>query len=172
MVLGWDLQNSRDWLVVAIHQKSYHVGNILTDEHNSNILPCSKFFERVLDLFNCRLVVDEEVIGFLAQINIANAGHQEASDGVLVGDDCDEGGVVSGDVGPPRHGLWLWMLLPCLLVIEVLRPCCEPGGDQASAQAEIGSISSGDRNSGYGSACGLPPLTMAGGSCPTLARIR
>jgi len=28
MVLGWDLQNSRDWLVVAIHQKSYHVGNL------------------------------------------------------------------------------------------------------------------------------------------------
>jgi hypothetical protein len=28
-------------------------------------------------------VVDEEVVGFLAQINIANAGHQEASDGVL-----------------------------------------------------------------------------------------
>ena len=25
---GWDLQNSRDWLVVAIHQKSYHVGNL------------------------------------------------------------------------------------------------------------------------------------------------
>jgi hypothetical protein len=28
---------------------------ILTDEHNSNILPRSKFFERILDLFNCRL---------------------------------------------------------------------------------------------------------------------
>lgn len=40
--------------------------------------------------------------------------------GYLVGDDCDEGGVVSGDVSPPRHGLWLWMLLPCLLVFAVL----------------------------------------------------
>jgi hypothetical protein len=28
MVLGWDLQNSRDGLVVAIHQKPYHVGNL------------------------------------------------------------------------------------------------------------------------------------------------
>jgi hypothetical protein len=30
-------------------------------------------------------VIDEEVVGFLAQINIANSGHQEASDGVLQG---------------------------------------------------------------------------------------
>jgi len=112
MVLGWDLQNSRDWLVVAIHQKSYHVGNILTDEHNSNILPGSKLFECIFNLFHCRLVIDEEVVGFLAQINIANTGHQEAGDGVLVGDDGDEGGVVGGDVGPPRHGSRPRILLP------------------------------------------------------------
>lgn len=35
------------------------------------------------EVFVLLTVVDEEVVGFLAQINIANAGHQEASDGVL-----------------------------------------------------------------------------------------
>jgi len=136
MVLGWDLQNSRDWLVVAIHQKSYHVGNILTDEHNSNILPRSKLFECIFNLFHCRLVIDEEVVGFLAQINIANPGHQEASDGVLVGDDGDEGGVVGGDVGPPRHGSQPRML-PSLrfLVLQRIR--------WSSTQSEIGSYSDG-----------------------------
>jgi hypothetical protein len=37
----------------------------------------------VKEVFVLLTVVDEEVVGFLAQINIANAGHQEASDGVL-----------------------------------------------------------------------------------------
>lgn len=57
--------------------------------------------------------------------------------GYLVGDDCDEGGVVSGDAGPPRHGLW--MLLPALLVLAVLRLLRIRW---SSAQAEIGSIPS------------------------------
>jgi len=58
--------------------------------------------------------------------------------GYLVGDDCDEGGVVSGDAGPPRHGLW--MLLPALLVFAVLRLLRIRW---SSAQAEIGSIPRG-----------------------------
>lgn len=132
-------------------------------------------------------VIDEEVVGFLAEIYVTNSGHQEASDsvlqntqlvgrsfrcqkedrsrmirntgvqphagsrkpspqwpnhstllvytssyvvtgariikpvgvglGYLVGDDGDEGGVVGGDVGPPRHGSRSRMLLPVLFLL-------------------------------------------------------
>jgi hypothetical protein len=42
MVLGWDLQNSRNWLVVAIHQKSYHVGDLSATEPTHNKLGISR----------------------------------------------------------------------------------------------------------------------------------
>ena len=54
----------------------------------------------------------------------------------LVGDDGDEGGVVGGDVGPPRHGSQPRML-PSLrfLVLQRIR--------WSSTQSEIGSYSDG-----------------------------
>jgi len=40
---------------------------------------------QIVKAFVLLTVIDEEVVGFLAQINIANTGHQEAGDGVLQG---------------------------------------------------------------------------------------
>ncbi len=73
VILGRDLQNGRNGILVAIDHETDHVGNVLTDEDDGNVFTCSEFLERVLDGFHRRLGIHHQVIRLAPKIDIPHS---------------------------------------------------------------------------------------------------
>jgi hypothetical protein len=88
-----------------------HVGDRLADQHDGHVLARRELAERLLDLLCGGARVDDEKVAALAQVDVAHAREEEARDGVLVGDDGEEGAVLLVDSRGRGHlslstGFW------------------------------------------------------------------
>ena len=108
LVLTGYLQHCRYDLVVRVEHIAYVLCNGLCDENDADVLSCGEVLELVDDVLVLgALGVDDEEVGAVLVVAVADAGEEEAGDGILVAYDGYQTVLDGTGLGHWRDGRWV-----------------------------------------------------------------
>lgn len=90
MILGWDLKYCRHWSGVTVNHMSDHLGDVLVDQDDVNVITLHKSSEAFLNLAHWCVFVNNHEVGVSVFVDFTNPAQQETDASILIADDADQ----------------------------------------------------------------------------------